>query len=168
MKKSIEILFAFCYYIQAFVNGMQHNLAVHLVWDQRVAGSNPVIPTIVCGVIAQLGEHLPCTQGVRGSIPLGSTIFLFFVAEQLSWLEHPVHTRQVVGSSPISATIYIWTLSSVGQSSRLITGRSQVRVLQGPPLNNWRNTQVVEGSGLENRQGLRGPPGFESLFLRQS
>ena len=25
------------------------------------------------GAIAQLGEHLPCTQGVSGSIPLGST-----------------------------------------------------------------------------------------------
>ena len=28
------------------------------------------------------------------------------MAEQLSWLEHSVHTRGVVGSSPISATIY--------------------------------------------------------------
>ena len=27
-----------------------------------------------CGGIAQLGEHLPCTQGVKGSIPLFSTI----------------------------------------------------------------------------------------------
>ena len=28
------------------------------------------------GDVAQLGEHLPCTQGVRGSIPLISTITL--------------------------------------------------------------------------------------------
>ena len=28
---------------------------------------------IVYGELAQLGEHLPCTQGVRGSIPLVST-----------------------------------------------------------------------------------------------
>ena len=27
------------------------------------------------GAIAQLGEHLPCTQEVSGSIPLGSTTF---------------------------------------------------------------------------------------------
>ena len=27
------------------------------------------------GAIAQLGEHLPCTQGVSGSIPLSSTTF---------------------------------------------------------------------------------------------
>ena len=57
---------------------------MHLVWDQRVAGSNPVIPTIVCGVIAQLGEHLPCTQGVRGSIPLGSTIYFYGGIAQLA------------------------------------------------------------------------------------
>ena len=27
------------------------------------------------GGVAQLGEHLPCTQGVAGSIPVISTIF---------------------------------------------------------------------------------------------
>ena len=27
----------------------------------------------ICGAIAQLGERLPCTQEVSGSIPLGST-----------------------------------------------------------------------------------------------
>ncbi|VXC00646.1 conserved hypothetical protein [Bacillus altitudinis] len=45
----------------------------HLVWDQGVAGSNPVFPTIFYGALAQLGERLPCTQEVSGSIPLGST-----------------------------------------------------------------------------------------------
>ena len=28
------------------------------------------------GGVAQLGEHLPCKQGVMGSIPIISTIFL--------------------------------------------------------------------------------------------
>ena len=53
----------------------------HLVWDQGVAGSNPVFPTIKTqkyGALAQLGERLPCTQEVSGSIPLGSTIFILF------------------------------------------------------------------------------------------
>ena len=29
------------------------------------------------GELAQLGEHLPCTQGVNGSIPLFSTNFIY-------------------------------------------------------------------------------------------
>ena len=45
----------------------------HLVWDQGVAGSNPVFPILKdLGALAQLGERLPCTQEVSGSIPLGS------------------------------------------------------------------------------------------------
>ncbi len=31
--------------------------------------------TIYYGALAQLGERLPCTQEVSGSIPLGSTIY---------------------------------------------------------------------------------------------
>ena len=34
------------------------------------------MPFLRNGAIAQLGERLPCTQEVSGSIPLGSTIFL--------------------------------------------------------------------------------------------
>ena len=34
------------------------------------------------------------------------------MADQLSWLEHPVHTRQVVGSSPTSATKNHYVLHS--------------------------------------------------------
>ena len=30
----------------------------------------------------------------------------------------------------------------------------------------WRNTQAVEGTGLENRKVMKVAPGFESLFLR--
>ena len=34
---------------------------------------------IIIGALAQLGERLPCTQEVSGSIPLGSTILLLIV-----------------------------------------------------------------------------------------
>ena len=61
-----------------------------------------------CGALAQLGERLPCTQEVSGSIPLSSTINI--IAE--------------VYPSP------------------------------------------AEGIGLENRQGMKVPRGFESLNLR--
>ena len=33
-----------------YINGKQHSLVVHLVWDQGVAGSNPVFPTIYWGL----------------------------------------------------------------------------------------------------------------------
>ena len=36
-----------------------------------------VILVAPCGRVAQLGEHLLCKQGVTGSIPVTSTIFLF-------------------------------------------------------------------------------------------
>ncbi|CAK3648914.1 conserved hypothetical protein [Vibrio crassostreae] len=51
-----------------------------LTFNQLVAGSNPARPTISSqgnkkyGAIAQLGERLPCTQEVCGSIPHSSTI----------------------------------------------------------------------------------------------
>ena len=35
-------------------------------------GFEGIIPS-ECGAIAQLGEHLPCKQGVSGSNPLSST-----------------------------------------------------------------------------------------------
>ena len=46
--------------------------------DKReVTGSSPVRPTTWhnVGGVAQLGERLPCTQEVIGSIPFTSTIF---------------------------------------------------------------------------------------------
>jgi hypothetical protein len=40
------------------------------------------------GGLAQLGEHIPCTDGVRGSNPLASTKnFLKYIAECLDYRE---------------------------------------------------------------------------------
>jgi hypothetical protein len=50
------------------------------VCEQRSGGNLGILAKLVelskprNGVVAQLGEHLPCTQGVRSSILLGSTI----------------------------------------------------------------------------------------------
>ena len=34
------------------------------------------VAQLLYGGVAQLGEHLPCKQGVSGSIPLVSTIYV--------------------------------------------------------------------------------------------
>ena len=99
--------------------GKQHSLVVHLVWDQGVAGSNPVFPTIfviLFGGVAQLARALGSYPKGRGFKSLRRYHFM------------------------------LWTFSSVGQSTRLITERSQVRVLQGPPLK-FNNQMRVSYNG---------------------
>ena len=63
------------------------------------------------------------------------------MAEQLNWLERTVHTREVGGSSPSSAT------------------KKNMDKMEEYP-------SPAEGIGLENRQGVKASRGFESLFLR--
>ena len=70
-----------------------NNGAIAQLWLERtpdkreVSGSSPLSPTMLLtsnierltssnGDVAQLGEHLPCKQGVSGSIPLISTILV--------------------------------------------------------------------------------------------
>jgi hypothetical protein len=43
---------------------------------EQEIGTSPNQETQVIGAIAQLGERLPCTQEVSGSIPLSSTTYL--------------------------------------------------------------------------------------------
>ena len=122
------------------------------------------------GVLAQLVEHLLCTQGVRSSNLLSSTIYIVYynlvkfsciggVAQLVraigsypigrgfesprrhqnfitldsgplaQWSELPAHNRLVVGSSPTGSTTFLLNYIHI-----------------------WRNTQVVEGTGLENQQ----------------
>ena len=72
---------------------VEHHLA-----KVGVAGSNPVFRSNNVGGLAQLGERLPCTQEVSGSIPLVSTIihtitlrttsskrFFYFIAELIRY-----------------------------------------------------------------------------------
>ena len=55
-------------------------MAQWLSWLERrpvtaeAVGSSP--SWVVCGILAQLGEHLPYKQRVIGSSPIGPTFFL--------------------------------------------------------------------------------------------
>ncbi len=71
---------------------------------------------------------------------------------QLSWLEHLPCKQGVNGSNPFISTIK-WAHSSVGQSTRLISVRSMVRVHLSPPavqtaglkcLRPWSHKQIVD------------------------
>ena len=84
----------------------------------------------------------PFHGGNTGSIPVGVTIYQQFVkvsADVAQLAEQLICNQQVIGSSPIigfselcNSDEVIWSFSSVGQSNRLITGRSWVRVPEGP------------------------------------
>jgi hypothetical protein len=63
-------------------------------------GSNPV-RVISDGGLAQLGEHLPYKQGVGGSIPSTSTIYI--VAGWSSLVARRAHNPKVAGSNPAPA-----------------------------------------------------------------
>ena len=51
-------------------------MVAHLLWEQRVAGSNPVTPTKVNynGPVVKRPKTSPFHGGNRGSNPLGVTI----------------------------------------------------------------------------------------------
>ena len=60
---------------------------------------------VVCGILAQLGEHLPYKQRVTGSSPVGPIFFLTIVGEAFADVaqlaEQLICNQQVIGSSPI-------------------------------------------------------------------
>ena len=60
------------------------------------------------GGLAQLGEHLPYKQGVGGSIPSSSTIYIYYIkpiyAGVAQLVEHLTCNQRVEGSNPFAGT----------------------------------------------------------------
>ena len=56
------------------------------------AGPHDLLPAIIYGAVAQLGERLICIQEVAGSIPVSSTIkdLKFFDNLEIGKIESPV------------------------------------------------------------------------------
>ena len=57
--------------------------------DKREVDSSILSRPTILGGLAQLGERLPCTQEVSGSIPLSSTIINYELGITNEWI--PVH-----------------------------------------------------------------------------
>ena len=105
-------------------------MAQWLSWLERrpvtakVVGSSPiwVVKGLFnpCGVLAQLGEHLPYKQRVTGSSPVGPIINKNADVAQLA--EQLICNQQVIGSSPIIGFMEynsIWMDSRVAKGDRL-------------------------------------------------
>ena len=57
------------------------------------------------GGVAQLGEHLPCKQGVKGSNPfISTTNGETLMGSKLSWLERAPDKREVGSSNLLEPT----------------------------------------------------------------
>jgi hypothetical protein len=76
------------------------------------------------GGLAQLGEHLPYKQGVGGSIPSSSTMFLIYEPLAQS-VEHLTFNQRVEGSSPSWLTI--WCADVAELADALDLGSSALR-----------------------------------------
>ena len=70
--------------------------------------------SIVDGVLAQLGEHLPYKQRVTGSSPVTSISY----ADVAQLAEQLICNQQVIGSSPIIGFLK-WMGSRVAKGGRL-------------------------------------------------
>ena len=122
-------------------NGKQHSLVVHLVWDQGVAGSNPVFPTIYKNWGHSSAGRAPALHaGGQRFDPAWLHQFYFMRRFTQVWLKGLVlkTSRGLTscgGSNPsISAIFIFWSGSSAGQNAALSRRRSRVRVPSRPPV----------------------------------
>ena len=87
--------------------GMQPSLVARLFWEQKVAGSNPVIPTMFLG--PQLSWESACLARMRSGVrsplaPPKDCLLIIMWLNSSVGLERLTHTQQVGGSNPSSAT----------------------------------------------------------------
>src|SRR5699024_9512906 len=129
--------------------------------NRSVAGSNPA-----CGAIrrrSSAGESvrfIPVRSWVRSPPPL--LRYILSDGDHGEAVNAPDCGSGIRGFDPHWSPHYniiSRTLSSADESYRLITDRSQVRILQGPPYSTEEYPSLVEGVGLENRKGCQSPRG---------
>ena len=91
---------------------------------------------------------------------MGRSILLRVQDRSSGRQEHPADDRAVAGSNPAGPTIttgrtLLWNRSSVAQNTRLISGRSQVRVLAVPLARGrpGRRQQTGAGGAIGKAQG---------------
>ena len=82
------------------------------------------------GRLAQLGEHLLDVQGVRGSSPLASTIFMISSrAPVAQWIAFLIPIQKVAGSSPVGRAMY-FNFRDVAQLGSALASGARGRVFK--------------------------------------
>ena len=92
------------------------------------------------------------------------------MAEQLSWLEHSVHTRSVVGSSPISATKWpggqaVKTPPFHGGNTSSILVRVTILISRSAGVVEQADTRDLKSLGLIIRTGSSPVTSTRSLYI---
>ena len=83
------------------------------------------------GRLAQLGEHLLDVQGVRGSSPLASTIFMITSrAPMAQWIAFLIPIQKVAGSSPVGRTKILLDFRDVAQLGSALASGARGRVFK--------------------------------------
>ena len=110
-------------------------------------GSNPIFSAIYRG-IAQLVEQWSPKPRAVGSSPTAPAIYLSGYTNTYTSFRGVAQFGSATGLGPVGRGFKschpdhfnkTWAISSVGQSVRLITGRSWVQVPDGPPKFNIGN-----------------------------
>ena len=81
-----------------------------------------------CGILAQLGEHLPYKQRVTGSSPVGPIFMQNTYADVAQLAEQLICNQQVIGSSPIIGFLDGFPSGQRGQTVNLLATLSVVRI----------------------------------------
>lgn len=80
-------------------------------------------------------------------------------------VERAVWGGQVAGSKPATPTKKCWTVSSVGQSIRLLIGRSRVRIPNSPPTKIFAASLDYIGKALKRKSVVTAGSFFDHGLL---
>ena len=122
-----------------------------------------------CGILAQLGEHLPYKQRVTGSSPVGPILNTkyrkLYFADMAQLAEQLICNQQVNGSSPFIGLMDGFPSGQRGQTVNLLATPSKVRILLHPFQFNNAGWSSLEARRAHNPKVIGSNPVPATLFF---